>query len=171
MFREPKPVHLPRHLEDYAGRFLISRFGVPSRRLRTCCPSAVKPMVPVRNRFGLALLVLPILIPMLRVGWTCGSRLGFPDMGPVIIQSIQEPYVPTRRRRLACRAVVPIKRSARIVGAGRWVHCCRSNTSVCGQDVVGRGIVGTRTTVIGGEPAAPLRRTTRHTGKCIHPNC
>ena len=30
-------------------------------------PSAVKAMVPVRNRFGLALLVLQILIPMGRV--------------------------------------------------------------------------------------------------------
>jgi len=99
-----------------------------------------------------------------------GSRLGFPDMGPVIIQSIQ---VPTRRRRLACRAVVPIKkRSARIVGAGRWVHCCLSNTSACGEDGGGRGIVsGTRITVVGVEPVAPPRGTTRHTRRCIHPNC
>jgi len=46
--------------------------------------SAVKAMVPVRNQFGLALLVLPILIPMgLVEGWL-DARVAFrvPRHGP-----------------------------------------------------------------------------------------
>ena len=82
MFLEPKRVHFPRHLEDYAGRF--RDFGTLSVACGCSVPSAVKAMVPVRNRFGLALLVLPILIPMGRVeGWS-DVRVAFrvPRHGP-----------------------------------------------------------------------------------------